>query len=260
MNKCPECGNNETRTINGEEICKSCGLVLDEPISQEYIDDIGKKYAEQPILATAGSRQEDGRIVKKSWLYSTREKNLKQAYAKIELISSTLKIPNNTITEAQFIFKSAVDKGINRGRDNNSIIHASIYAACIINQIPKIPREIIRNTELTRSELLRAYKIIKKELNLQSATINPVDLVNRFGTRLKLKQETITQAIEIIENLQKQNKLEGKKPETIVAAAIYLSAKKNGEKITQRAVANMLGIIEVTIRKRCKEIAIFHNI
>ena len=46
----------------------------------------------------------------------------------------------------------------------------------------------------------------------------------------------------------------GKSPKSIIAAVIYIAAKLGKEKITQRDIANQIGIMEVTIRKRYKEI------
>ena len=46
----------------------------------------------------------------------------------------------------------------------------------------------------------------------------------------------------------------GKNPRTIVAAVIYIAAKLCKEKVAQRNIANEIGVMEVTIRKRYKEI------
>lgn len=48
--------------------------------------------------------------------------------------------------------------------------------------------------------------------------------------------------------------LSGKRPETILAGAIYLASKQTGEQITQRQIANKTGVIEVTIRKITREL------
>ncbi|MBR9675432.1 hypothetical protein GOV05_00295 [Candidatus Woesearchaeota archaeon] len=41
----------------------------------------------------------------------------------------------------------------------------------------------------------------------------------------------------------------------MVASALYLASKLNKDDRTQRDIANTTGVIEVTIRKRSKEIA-----
>jgi transcription initiation factor TFIIIB Brf1 subunit/transcription initiation factor TFIIB len=45
-----------------------------------------------------------------------------------------------------------------------------------------------------------------------------------------------------------------RKPETTAAAAIYLAGKMMDDKKTQREVANATRVLEVTIRKRSREI------
>jgi len=252
-NKCPECGNPNIMQLKSEMICRDCGLVIEDTIFQQDITDIQKVYAQQPRLAIAESRPQNGRIFKQQWLYSAKEKNLQQAQLGLDLVGSRLKIPENTLTEVKLLYKSALDKGLNIGRNNHLILFAAVYAACIISNIPKIPKEIVRNTEITQVQLLRAYKLLKKELLLKVTTVKPTDLVQRFGQRLQLQQETITRATEIIEAMEQKGITTGKKPETIVATAIYIAAKEKKENVTQRKIANIVGVIEVTIRKRSKE-------
>ena len=47
----------------------------------------------------------------------------------------------------------------------------------------------------------------------------------------------------------------GKGPTGVAAAAIYIASVLVGEKRTQREIADLTGITEVTIRNRQKEIA-----
>lgn len=47
--------------------------------------------------------------------------------------------------------------------------------------------------------------------------------------------------------------MEDLNPTTIVATAIYLATKINNDSFTQREITNATGVIEVTIRKKSKE-------
>jgi len=71
---------------------------------------------------------------------------------------------------------------------------------------------------------------------------------------LKLSAETQSNAIEILEKAQKAELTSGRGPTGIAAAALYVSALLHGEKRTQREVADVAGVTEVTIRNRYKEL------
>jgi transcription initiation factor TFIIB len=252
MDRCPECGGFEIDLCSDGMHCRNCGLVLDEsPIDKEYI---GSSPSSIPEMAVAGSAPINGNIVRHHFLISTREKNLFKAKKRLAMISSRLRLPSRVEKEANLIFRRAVDKNLNIGRDNASMLYASVYASCILHDIPKTPLEVIAFTSVRKNRMLNAFKVIKKELNLQLDRIDPIDFVQRFGSRLDLKQSTMTLASEIIEKLKKKGLTEGRQPKTIVASALYVSSRINRDYRTQREVANATGVIEVTIRKRSMEI------
>ncbi len=259
MNKCLECGSKDQHQVHtsGELVCKKCGLVLDDmPFeTNPYVSDAEKRTADIPYLARAGTQKMNGKFIKDSWLMSTREKNMRIARRRLGIMSSKLDLCNKVKKEAYFLFKLAVDRELNVGRDNLSILYACVYAACKIHQIPKTPSEIISYSSLSRTKLLRAYSLIKKGLGLKIGITNMDDFIPRFSSRLGLKQTTITKVYEIINKLEGSHVIAGKHPKTIVASAIYLATIIKKDTRTQREITNATGVIEVTIRKRSKEIA-----
>jgi transcription initiation factor TFIIB len=83
---------------------------------------------------------------------------------------------------------------------------------------------------------------------------NPVDYISRFASSLKLNATTQTKAVEILEMAQKAELTSGRGPTGIAAASLYVAALINNEKRTQREVADVAGVTEVTIRNRYKEL------
>jgi len=71
---------------------------------------------------------------------------------------------------------------------------------------------------------------------------------------LKLSAETQSEAVEILEKAQKAELTSGRGPTGIAAASLYVAALANNEKRTQREVADIAGVTEVTIRNRYKEL------
>jgi len=256
MNRCPDCGESEMEYSKDTIHCKNCGLVVDDsPIeSNPYVPE-GKKIMSTANGETAGTMPVHGKFIKNHWLISTKQKNMYKAKKSLGLIASKLKLPKSAEKDAFLIFKRAVEIGLNVGRDNKSMLYASVYASCIMHNIPKTPLEITVHSGMSRNKMLNSYKVLKHELHLKVDQIDPIDFVQRFGSRLELSQPTMTLATQILIKLKGCPVIVGKHPKTIVASAIYLASKMNKEDHrTQREVANATGIIEVTLRKRTKEI------
>ncbi len=256
--KCPECGSFELvcSMSTGETHCKNCGLIVEDVKLEQanYISESIKSVATNPYLIKAGSKGQQGKIYKDTWLLSTKEKNIRFGNRKIDSLAEKLSIPKYVKTEAKTIFKTAMDKDLAVGRDRLSIIFASVYTACIVHGIPKTPLEVIVNSSVEKKNLLRAYKLIKKNLGIIVTPIEPIDLIPRFASKLNLSAGTVTKANELAMKIKNTSIVYGRRPETIVASILYVASKKNGEPKTQRDVANAVGVIEVTIRKISKDI------
>jgi transcription initiation factor TFIIB len=61
-------------------------------------------------------------------------------------------------------------------------------------------------------------------------------------------------ALEIAEKTKNSNIADGKAPNGIAAAYLYVSSVLLGQNVLQRDVSTVSGVTEVTIRNRCKEI------
>ena len=72
---------------------------------------------------------------------------------------------------------------------------------------------------------------------------------------LGLKDSTQVLAMKILRQAMKKDVISGKGPCGCAAAAIYIASVLNDERKTQREIADVVGVTEVTIRNRYKEIA-----
>ena len=71
---------------------------------------------------------------------------------------------------------------------------------------------------------------------------------------MKLSAETQSKAIDILQQARDAELTSGRGPTGIAAASLYVAALMNNEKRTQREVADVAGVTEVTIRNRYKEL------
>ncbi|HIK01621.1 TPA: hypothetical protein H1008_00720, partial [archaeon] len=82
----------------------------------------------------------------------------------------------------------------------------------------------------------------------------PIDYISRFSSSLKLSPSVQEEAIKILKQAQEHDLVSGRGPTGVAAAAIYVSSTLSNEKRTQREVAEVAGVTEVTIRNRYKEL------
>ncbi|KXB07805.1 transcription initiation factor IIB, partial [candidate division MSBL1 archaeon SCGC-AAA382N08] len=66
--------------------------------------------------------------------------------------------------------------------------------------------------------------------------------------------EAKVKAMEIIRKAREEKLTSGKSPSGTAAAAIYIATLKCGERRTQREVAKVTDVTEVTVRNRYKEL------
>jgi len=285
IKKCPECGsiNLNHHKDKGEIICRDCGLVLEEKMvdfEQEWREfdseqaervrrtgapstwtkfdkglgtDIGQK-GDIYKLETKG-RNKFFRLRKWQYRVSTAiERNLKLALAELKRVASYLKLPKSVEEEAARIYTLAVQRGLVRGRSMESVVAGALYAACRRHEVPRTLDELSEASGIDKKEIGRTYRFVTRELGIRILPSNPVDYIPRFASALRLNPDTQSKAVEILEKAQNSELTSGRGPTGIAAASLYVAALINNEKKTQREVADVAGVTEVTIRNRYKEL------
>ena len=285
IKKCSECGgiNLIMNKDKGEVICRDCGLVIEEKMidfSQEWREfdhDEGdkKRRTGSPMTYTKFDRGLGTDVGQRGDVYQLQskernkyfrlrkwqhristaiERNLKLALAELKRVASYLKLPGSVEEEAARIYTMAVQRGLVRGRSMESVVAGALYAACRRHEIPRTLDELSEASGIDKKEIGRTYRFITRELGIRILPSNPIDYIPRFTSALKLNADTQTKAVEILEKAQKIELTSGRGPTGIAAASLYVAALINNEKRTQREVADIAGVTEVTIRNRYKEL------
>lgn len=182
------------------------------------------------------------------------DRNLAQAMNELERIGTNLGLPKSVKDEASGIYRRAVEKGLVRGRSIESVVAAAIYAACRRMKVARTLDEIATYTKANRKEVARCYRLLLKELTISVPVSDAKDYVTRIGAVLNLTGMTMKNAAEILEKAKDVGITAGKDPAGLAAAAVYIAALQNGERKTQKEIAQLAGVTEVTVRNRYKEL------
>lgn len=285
IEKCPECGSKELEydEKRGEIVCKNCGLVLEESkvdLGQEWREfdweqAMKKRRAGSPLTKTKPDKGlttkvgEAGDVYKLSsdqrkkyfkyrkWqrrISTPIERNIKLALAELRRVSSYLNLPSVVTEESARTYRKAAARGLVRGRSMEAMVAGALYAACKEHEVPRTLDEIAEAFPLTVKEVGKTYRFVCRQLDIRILPPDPLNYVPRFADELNLPVKVESEAIDIVKQAKSRSITSGKGPTGIAAAALYVSTLMHGEKRTQRRVAEVAGVTEVTIRNRYKEL------
>ena len=289
--KCPECGSTHLSKdySRAELVCRDCGLVIDQdfidhgPEWRAFDSDQREKRArtgapmtytihDKGLSTIIGWQNRDsyGKSIptrNRAQLYRLRkwqrrvrisdatERNLAIALSELDRMASGLSLPRTVRETAAMIYRKAALKKLVRGRSIDGIAAASLYAACRQCHVPRTLDEISKVTPISRKEIGRNYRYVARELELKLMPTTPRDYISRFISELKLSSDVQAKTLDIIREATNKELTSGRGPTGIAAASLYIASVLCGERRTQREVADVAGVTEVTIRNRYKELS-----
>jgi len=289
--RCPECGStNLSRDYSrGELICNDCGLVIEEdfidhgPDWRAFDSEQREKRARvgAPMTYTIHdkglstmigwtNRDSYGKSIptrNRAQLYRLRkwqrrvrisdatERNLAIALSALDRMASSIGLPRTVRETAAMIYRKAALKKLVRGRSIEGVTAAALYAACRQCLVPRTLDEICNIAHISKKEIGRTYRYVSRELGLKLMPTSPEDYISRFCSELKLSGDVQAKTLEILQEAAHRELTSGRGPTGIAAASLYIASVLCGERRTQREVADIAGVTEVTIRNRYKEIA-----
>ncbi|MFW9886795.1 MAG: transcription initiation factor IIB [Candidatus Thorarchaeota archaeon] len=190
----------------------------------------------------------------RSRVHSSHHRNLGFAMSEMERLSSQLGIPREARETAALIYRKTLTKRLVRGRSIDSVVAASIYLACRIHRIPRRLDEIVTEARTNRKQISQAVRLVLSKVNVKVPLASAKDLIPRLSSDLALEGRTVRKATEIIQRAKERRITIGKDPGGIAGAALYIAGILEEDRRTQREIAKVSHVTEVTIRNRYKEL------
>jgi transcription initiation factor TFIIB len=290
IDQCPECGSSHLSKdySRAELVCGSCGLVLDEDIIDHgpewraFDSEQREKRArtgapmtytihDKGLSTMIGWKNRDsyGKAIptrNRAQIYRLRkwerririsnatERTLAIALSELDRMASSLGLPRTVRETAAMIYRKAALKKLVRGRSIEGVTTAALYAACRQCHVPRTLDEISNIAHISRKEIGRTYRYVSRELRLKLLPTSPEDYISRFCSELKLSGDVRAKTVEILREAAHRELTSGRGPTGMAAASLYIASVLCGERRTQREVADVAGVTEVTIRNRYKEL------
>jgi transcription initiation factor TFIIB len=290
ITRCQKCGS--THLIKdysrAELICTDCGLVIDEDLidhgpewrafDSEQRDKRSRTGSpmtytlhDKGLSTTIGWKNRDsyGKSIptrNRAQIYRLRkwqsrirlndatERTLASALSSLDRMASSMSLPRTVRETAAMIYRKAAWNKLVRGRSIEGVTAASLYAACRQCHVPRTLDEISNTAHITRKEIGRTYRYISHELGLKLLPTSPEDYVSRFCSELKLSSNVQAKTLKILKEAAHKELTSGRGPTGLAAASLYIASVICVERRTQREIADIAGVTEVTIRNRYKEI------
>jgi transcription initiation factor TFIIB len=288
--RCPECGSNRIMKDyeSAEIVCMGCGYVVVAELTKQGPEWRAFDAEQRAKRARAGApatftihdkglstmidwhdRDVHGQRLshgQKAQIYRLRkwqrrirvsdatERNLAFALSEISKIANNLNLPKNILETASVIYRKAVKERLIRGRSIQGVTAATIYVACRQCGVARTLDEIARASTVNKKEVGRCYRFLLKQLNYYIPPVKTSQYLTKFSNQLTMEGTAEEIAHKILFVAKELKLTSGRGPAGIAAAASYIASTLTGERRTQREVAEIAQVTEVTIRNRYKEL------
>lgn len=192
---------------------------------------------------------------------SPRERRLANILSKVGETCQALSLSRNVLESASMIYRNFEGQFDAKGKSVACMSAATIYMACKQCDVIRSLDEICKATGSSKDEKMNVkltakyYRMLVMELGSNTAPVVTLDkYISKIANLAKLEVRVERLAAEIAEKTQDHSLADGKAPNGLAAAYLYIASTLLGQSILQRDVSSIAGITEVTIRNRCKEI------
>ena len=222
-----------------------------------------KDFSGKKINAeTASQMHRLGKWQQRVRVSSSRDRRLSNILGSVSEICQKCSLPKNVLETASIIYRSLDGKNIQvKGKTVVSISAAVVYMACkkcdVIRSFDEIIREVCHERDVKSKTKLasRYYRMLVMELGTVSTSIITMDkYISKIANMTNTDTRVERLSLEIAEKTKDRSLTDGKAPNGIAAAYLYIASILLGQSILQRDVSSVSGVTEVTIRNRCKEI------
>ena len=192
---------------------------------------------------------------------SPRERRLANVLSKIGEACQSLNLPKNVLETSSMIYRNLDGQIDVKGKSVVSITIATIYMACkqcnVVRSLEEIARGICAPKDVKSKTKLAAryYRTIVMEIGTSTSSVVTMDkYISKIANITKTDVRVERLALEIASKTKNSSLADGKAPNGIAAAYLYIASILLGQNVLQRDVSSIAGVTEVTIRNRCKEI------
>lgn len=240
--KCPLCESKRIRfkSNTNEFYCKKCGYVL-----QDSVYHIERRYNKQAEKIYVNPKKKKIAVIINSMLQTNLEKKMKPFQRELK----RLKLTSSMERDVLYLCRKAIERKLTLGKKRETLLAALIYASAKRNDIPITISELEKKLNVDRKKILRTYKKICRDLEINQTPQNFDTLILKIASKLNLPAKASTLAIKIAKDYR--NKI--RNPKSLAAVSIYLACGIFRIPITKREISKAGEICTITLQRNWKK-------
>jgi len=246
--KCPLCGYSKILHADREIVCASCGYVFPEA------------PADSPVV-----KKEDllGSVPAYGFKFSERiakheSIDFYARYgARVQQICKVLHLPEIVREEAFALERKVLEKGYRFG-SAEAFSLALVLIASRIHGFTLSYDTLEKVFKVSKRKIFKYVEEITLKLGIKVPKKTAKDYILAFAPKLSVSEKIVRDALQISESLP-----QGVNPIVGAGASLYLASQKNGHKLRQFEIAEVLGITDEGLRlviKRMKQNKIMNGL
>lgn len=290
---CPECGSSQIIQdhARGAIVCQDCGCVIEErlkdrgPEWRSFTNEQKENRSRvgSPITLMKHDKGLSTKIARsnkdaKGKLISPKDKfkiwrmkkwdrrskmeegggrTLNHSLSCISRVCSLISPSSNVEERASYLYRKAMNADIVRGRRSEAVVGATIYIACVEQDLPVSLEKITEAVDagVTRKEIQGVHLKIIRELRVSPTPIGSERYVPSIlesiklaiGKRTDMPSTAKVDALEIISKVDQESAMQSRSQITVAVAATLLPLLERGFRIFPSRVADSLGLTGPTV-------------
>jgi len=186
---------------------------------------------------------------KRTKLNNSRMRNLSVASDKITRMVQRLDLTTNVHEETMHLYRKALNRDLVKGRSIINVAAACIYLACRIHKVPRRLNDFEKaDKEIDKNAFRTAIRLLIRELDIKPGIHRTAPYIQQCVSKMKLPIEAERVAKEMLDDMVEKRQTGGKNPAVLAATLVYIAARRLRLRATQKDVAKVLGITEVSLR------------
>jgi transcription initiation factor TFIIB len=282
--KCDRCGSLRMFADEGQHVCLDCNSiqsrVIDTGAEWRYYgaDDsrdgdptrcgmpTNDLLPKSSLGSVIGGRRGDNRDIRRIRMYQMWnsmpywERTLYAVFEKLANNTANHGVPLKVIDDAKVLYKRASERKISRGDNKDGLIASCIYYACLMNKLPRSPKEVARMFHIDPNILTKGNARFQTLLQMNVESSTPADYIARFGSKLKMDYNDIQACKVLAKVLDDLEIVSENAPTSVAAGALFYYCCKHEIDFSKKQIADVCEVSEVTITKCYKRLQKFQDI
>lgn len=213
-----------------------------------------------------GGRRGESRDIRRIRMYQMWnsmpywERSLYNVFEQLAANTVNHGVPSKVLDDAKVLYKRASEKKISRGENKEGLIASCIYFACLLNKVPRSPKEVSRMFNIDLNVLTKGNARFQTLLQINVESSEAEDFIARFGSKLNMNYADIQKCKELAKQLEELEIVSENSPTSVAAGTLYYYCISKDIDYNKKQIADICEVSEVTITKCYKRLTKYKSL